>query len=213
MTTPNPSGTPAAGRRPHALLVLAHPRTDSLTAEVARRAADRLTDTGHTVDLLDLYAEDFDPRLTTADEPDWQDRGKAYSPEVRAHMRRVDAADVIVVVFPLWWFGLPAILKGWIDRIWNYGFAYGRSTPRLATKRMLWLGLSSYPAPEFTTLGWDKTVKHLLKTGISEFCGITDVTVEFLPDSLAKAPHLLTTADTTLTAFLTPRPTTRTTAG
>ncbi|WP_437075342.1 NAD(P)H-dependent oxidoreductase [Streptomyces sp. enrichment culture] len=94
------------------MLVVAHPRTDSRTTQVAHQAAHR-------------------------DEPDRQDRGKVYSAEVRAHMRRIDAADVIVV-FPLRWFGPPpAILKGWIDRIWNYGFAYGRSTPRLAATRML----------------------------------------------------------------------------
>ncbi|GAA1933948.1 hypothetical protein GCM10009837_69760 [Streptomyces durmitorensis] len=94
---------------------------------------------GHTVDLLDLldlHAEGFDPRMAEADEPDWADRDKTYSDEVHAHMRRVAAADTVIVVFPLWWFGLPALAKGWIDRVWNYGFAYGRSRPRLGALRV-----------------------------------------------------------------------------
>ncbi len=109
-----------------ALLVVAHHRAGSLTAHIADRARVRLEKDGRTVDVLDLHAEDFDPRMTVADEPDWGDRDKTYSAEVRAHMRRIDAADLIVVVFPVWWYGLPAVLKGWIDRVWNYGFAYGR---------------------------------------------------------------------------------------
>ncbi|MGA5128244.1 NAD(P)H oxidoreductase [Streptomyces olivoreticuli] len=186
----------------HALLVLAHPRGDSLTAQIAHRARERLAADGYTVDLLDLYAEGFDPRTGPEDEPDWADRDKRYSPEVRAHMDRIDAADAIVVVFPVWWFGLPAILKGWIDRVWNYGFAYGRSRPRLGAKRMLWIGLSSYPREQFAELGWDTLIDRQLRGGISEFCGIEDTSVAFVHDSLSAGPLALTAADTALAAFL-----------
>ncbi|MCZ4120984.1 NAD(P)H oxidoreductase [Streptomyces sp. H39-S7] len=186
----------------HALLVLAHPRGNSLTAQIAHRTRDRLMSAGYTVDLLDLHAEGFDPRNGPEDEPDWADRDKPYSPEVRAHMDRIDAADVIIVVFPIWWFALPAIAKGWIDRVWNYGFAYGRSRPRLGGKRMLWLGLSSYPREHFTELGWDTVIDRQLRVGISEFCGIKDATVEFVHDSLSAGPLALTAADAALTTFL-----------
>ncbi|MGW6914743.1 NAD(P)H oxidoreductase [Kitasatospora sp. NPDC054939] len=169
---------------PHTLLVVAHPRGDSLTAATARHARERLLAVGHTVDLLDLYAEGFDPRLGPEDEPDWTDREKEYSPEVRAHMARIDAADGILVVFPVWWFGLPAVLKGWIDRVWNYGFAYGRSRPRLGGKRMLWLGLSSYSREQYAELGWSEVMDRQLRVGISEFCGIRDVSVAVVHDSL-----------------------------
>ncbi|WP_329403951.1 NAD(P)H oxidoreductase [Streptomyces melanogenes] len=186
----------------HALLVVAHPRADSLTAQIAQRARARLVDDGYTVDLLDLYAEDFDPRTGPEDEPDWADRDKPYSPEARSHMARIDTADAIVVVFPVWWFGLPAILKGWIDRVWNYGFAYGRSSPRLGAKRMLWLGLSSYPREQFAELGWDAVMERQLRVGVSEFCGIKDASVEFVHDSLSVGPRGLAAADTALAAFL-----------
>lgn len=86
----------------HTLLVVAHPRADSLTAQVAGHLHARVKDAGGTVDVLDLYAEGFDPRLTPADEPDREDREKRYSPEVHAHMDRIAAADEIVVVFPVW---------------------------------------------------------------------------------------------------------------
>lgn len=165
---------------PTALLVLAHPRTDSLTARTADRARRRLERDGFTVDLLDLHAENFDPRMTVDDEPDWTNRDKSYSAGTQAHMRRVEAADVIVVVFPVWWFGLPAILKGWIDRVWNHGFAYGRSTPRLRGKRLTWIGLAGYPEEHFTSAGWDESLTRTLTAGIANFCGIDDVAVHLV---------------------------------
>ncbi|MFE2554748.1 NAD(P)H oxidoreductase [Streptomyces sp. NPDC059352] len=161
----------------HTLLVVAHPRPDSLTAQIAGRQYARLTGEGHTVDVLDLYAEEFDPALRPADEPDWEDREKRYSPEAHAHMERILAADDILVVFPVWWFGPPAMLKGWIDRVWNYGFAYGRSRPRLAGKRLLWLALMGGTAQEIEDLGMEPALDLMLRVGISKFCGLPDATV------------------------------------
>lgn len=167
----------------HALVVSAHPRPDSLTAAMAARARERLVAEGCTVDLLDLYAEGFDPSLLPDDEPDWADAAKEYSAEVRAHMARVAAADVIVVVFPVWWFGLPAMAKGWVDRVWNRGFAYEPST--LHGKRMLWVGLAAGSAADYAIQGFDKALDLQLRVGISEFCGITDATVHLVHDTLA----------------------------
>ncbi|NYI06361.1 NAD(P)H oxidoreductase [Allostreptomyces psammosilenae] len=168
-----------------ALLVLAHPRRDSLTGQVADRARRRLEADGHTVDLLDLYAEGFDPRLPPEDEPDWGDRDKRYTPEVHAHMRRIDAADTIVVVFPVWWYAPPAIVKGWIDRVWNYGFAYGRSTPRLAGKRMIWIGLAGGSREELADVGVEEVFERMLLAGVSHYSGITDSAARVVYDTMA----------------------------
>ncbi|UQX05412.1 NAD(P)H oxidoreductase [Streptomyces sp. RerS4] len=162
------------------LLVVAHPRGDSLTAQVAERARLRAEAAGNSVDLLDLYAEGFDPRLTPRDEPDWLDREKRYSPEVHAHMRRIEEADDLVVVFPVWWFAPPAVVKGWIERVWNYGFAYGRSKPRLAGKRMLWLGLAGHAAEYYESTGLGTALELQLRVGISEFCGVGESAVRLL---------------------------------
>ncbi|MET7320931.1 NAD(P)H oxidoreductase [Streptomyces sp. NPDC005549] len=166
-----------------ALVVVAHHRADSLTAHTARRSADRLEAAGYRVDLLDLHAEGFDPRMNTADQPDWGDREKAYSQEARAHMRRVLDADVIVAVFPVYWQSVPAILKGWIDRVWNYGFAYGRSRPRLAGKRMLWLGLAGATADDPITEGMHSLLEANLNDGIAYYCGLSHSTVGLLTDA------------------------------
>lgn len=166
-----------------ALVVVAHHRTDSLTAHTARRAAARLEAAGYRIDLLDLHAEGFDPRMNTSDQPDWGNREKAYSEETHAHMRRILDADVVVAVFPVYWQSVPAILKGWIDRVWNYGFAYGRSKPRLAGKRMLWLGLAGATADDPIVKGMQAVLETNLSEGIAYYCGFSHSTVGLLTDA------------------------------
>ncbi|MGW4895615.1 NAD(P)H oxidoreductase [Kitasatospora sp. NPDC004240] len=197
-----PTSTGTGTRR--TLLVVAHPRPDSLTAQLADRARKRLLAAGHEVDLLDLHAEGFDPRMTPEDEPDWADPDKRYSPLVHAHLRRIEAADTIVVVFPLWWFGLPAILKGWIDRVWNNGLTYGRSPAPLHGRRMLWIALAAYQAESFTGQGWREPVTRILREGISVYCGIEDATVHFVHDTLEAGAAALEAADPAVDALTRP---------
>ncbi|MFG3342340.1 NAD(P)H oxidoreductase [Glycomyces sp. NPDC048151] len=166
-----------------ALVVVSHHRPDSLTAHIGDVVAARLKEAGYAVDLLDLRAEGFDPRMTVADQPDWDDREKAYSPETQAHMERILAADVIVPVFPVYWNSPPALFKGWIDRVWNYGFAYGRSKPRLAGKRMLWLGLAGAPEGDEYWDSLQGILDSTLRQGISYYTGIADAAVAVLPDA------------------------------
>lgn len=166
-----------------ALVVVAHHRTDSLTAHTARRAAAQLEAAGYRVDLLDLHTEGFDPRMNEQDQPDWGDREKAYSQETQAHMHRILDADVLVPVFPVYWQGVPALLKGWIDRVWNYGFAYGRSRPRLAGKRVLWLGLAGATAGDPVVEGMQSLLDTVLNEGIAYYCGFSRSTVGLLLDA------------------------------
>ncbi|WP_280340016.1 NAD(P)H oxidoreductase [Nocardia neocaledoniensis] len=166
-----------------ALVVLAHHRTDSLSAHIARRTVARLIAAGYTVDLLDLHAEHFDPRMTVADQPDWGNREKRYSDETEAHMRRILDADVLVAVFPIYWMSVPAIMKGWIDRVWNYGFAYGRSKPRLAGKRILWLGLAGATADDAIVPGMEQVLATQLSEGLAYYSGFADSRVRVLPDA------------------------------
>ncbi|WP_330182703.1 NAD(P)H oxidoreductase [Nocardia sp. NBC_01503] len=173
-----------------ALVVVSHHRSDSLTAHIARRTIAQLEDAGYTVDLLDLHAEGFDPRMNTEDQPDWNDRDKPYSPEVEDHMRRVLAAEVIIAVFPIYWAYIPALLKGWIDRVWNYGFAYGRSKPRLAGKRMLWLGLAGATADDAIIPAIQTMLDTQLSASIAYYCGLSDSRTVVLPDAEERPQRL-----------------------
>ena len=122
----------------HALVVTAHPSPRSLTAELARVARSALEGPDRSVEVSDLYAMGWDPAVRLEDYGDVacaaetvSSRSKhAYdvgtlAPEVVAEQDKLRRADLLVLVFPMWWHGMPAILKGWFDRVFINGFAFG----------------------------------------------------------------------------------------
>lgn len=157
------------------LLVLAHPLEDSFAASVARQAQETLVAGGHVVDLLDLYREDFDPRLSTAERASYF--SDSYDASLTAGLiARLQAADGIVLVFPQWWFNFPAILKGFFDRVFVPGVAFdndpagGRIIPRLSNIKLFW-ALTTTGSPWWVVhLYMGNPVRRLLKRGIAAFC-------------------------------------------
>jgi NAD(P)H dehydrogenase (quinone) len=106
---------------------------------------------GHQVDDCDLYSEGFDPVLTAAERRTYN----TQSPDLAAvapYVTRLQAAEALVLCFPTWWYGMPAILKGWIDRVWACGVAFelppggGAITPALVNISKLWV-VTTYCAP------------------------------------------------------------------
>lgn len=104
-------------------VVYAHPSPNSFAAEVHRHIIEGLAARGHQVDDLDLYAEHFQPVLTLV-ERDVYYREGANLVGVERYVERLRAAEALVLCFPTWWYGMPAILKGWFDRVWLPGVAY-----------------------------------------------------------------------------------------
>jgi NAD(P)H dehydrogenase (quinone) len=104
-------------------VVFAHPSPASFAGAVKDRVVRALTAQGHEVDQLDLYAAGFDPVLTRAE---WTAhvQGGANLEEVAPEVERLRKAEALVLIFPTWWFGMPAILKGWFDRVWAPGVAF-----------------------------------------------------------------------------------------
>jgi putative NADPH-quinone reductase len=105
------------------LIIYCHPRPGSFNAALRDAAVEGLAAAGHTVTLRDLYAEGFDPAISESQ------RG-AYFDEARnvlgleGHVAALRRAEALVLVYPTWWFGMPAMLKGWFDRIWVPGVAF-----------------------------------------------------------------------------------------
>jgi len=156
------------------LLVLAHPLADSFTAAIAATARDALLEAGHDVDWLDLYAEDFDPRLTAAERRSYF--SPPYDGAAMAEMlARLLAADGLLLVFPTWWFGFPAILKGWLDRVLAPGIAFdhdpgGGLTGRLTNVRLLY-ALTTTGSPWWIVrLGLGDPVRRVLRRAIAPLC-------------------------------------------
>ncbi|MDW4905275.1 NAD(P)H-dependent oxidoreductase [Streptomyces sp. ADMS] len=123
------------------LIVFAHPELCSFNGALKVRAVDVLKQAGHEVVVSDLYrlgwkaavdADDFpgvwtDPDfLDVAAEQERVSAAHETPPDVHAEQEKVARCDLMILQFPLWWSGMPAILKGWVDRTMARGFAYGR---------------------------------------------------------------------------------------
>ncbi|MBD9374361.1 NAD(P)H-dependent oxidoreductase [Rhizobium sp. ARZ01] len=157
------------------LVVLAHPLEDSFAAGVASAVCTTLETLGHEVDLLDLYREDFDPRLSDAERLSYFVEG--YDPGSAAPLvERLTAADGLVLVFPQWWFNFPAILKGFFDRVFVPGVAFdndpkgGRIIPRLSNIKLFWAFTTTGSPWWVARLYMGDPVRRLLKRGIAAFC-------------------------------------------
>jgi NAD(P)H dehydrogenase (quinone) len=164
------------------LLVLAHHRRASLSGAVADIFAETLRANGNTVEFADLVAEGFDPVLREPDEPDWNDPDKAYSPEVRREMARIERNEATVMIFPVYWWSVPAILRGWIDRVWNHGWAYGGRT--FPQRRAWMVGIAGNSAESFARRGYDTAMHTQLQVGILDYCGVPDNRLTVLYGSL-----------------------------
>lgn len=104
------------------LVVYCHPNPESLVAAAKDRVLAGLSTAGHEVRLTDLYAEGFRPELS-ADERR-RHLAPGVAPEIEPHADDLRWAEAIVLVYPTWWSGQPAMLKGWMDRVWASGVAW-----------------------------------------------------------------------------------------
>lgn|SRR5690625_5220824 len=129
-----------SGMSPHTVFWLsAHPEPRSLSGSLRRAGIAHLKAAGHTVLESDLYAMEWNPVVTRADAGVTEDERFQVTSDVRraalehrlpedvaAEQEKVRRADAVVVQFPLWWYGMPALLKGWFDRVFISGFAFGK---------------------------------------------------------------------------------------
>lgn len=105
------------------LLVHSHPVPESFSAALRQAVEAGLARAGHQVDLLDLHAEGFDPVLSAEARRRYHDVPQNLR-GIEDHVARLRAAEAIVFVYPTWWYGLPAMLKGWLDRVWVPGATF-----------------------------------------------------------------------------------------
>lgn len=104
------------------LVVYCHPNPGSLVAAAKDRVLAGLTRAGHDVRFTDLYAEGFEPRMSSEERRTHAEPGVA--PGLQRYADDLAWAEALVLVYPTWWSGQPAMLKGWIDRVWVSGVAW-----------------------------------------------------------------------------------------
>jgi putative NADPH-quinone reductase len=154
------------------LIVVAHPLKPSLCQSLATIARETLIRAGHEVDVADLYAETFPPVMTAEERIAHNATPDNSGPEAQ----RLAAAEVLVLVFPTWWYGFPAVLKGWFDRVWLPGLAFdiapgtGALLPRLTGLRHF-IAITTLGSPRW--VDWfvlRRPVRRVLKHAIAGTC-------------------------------------------
>jgi Putative NADPH-quinone reductase (modulator of drug activity B) len=161
--------------------VLAHPEGQSFCAQLARRAADRLQSAGE-VRTIDLHAEGFDPvirpthfaeraspeRFEPMVEQAHQAATARPTPDIAEHQAALHWCDQLLLVFPLWWWSMPAILKGWVDRVLSTDFAYG--TNDLGGRIAMLCTTAETKSERFAPEDGRNPLHHI-ERGILKFCG------------------------------------------
>ena len=156
-------------------VVHCHPLVESYNHALFRAIVETLEERGHQVIATDLYREGFDPALSEAERRSYF---TAYASEAVADyvdaLRRVDG---IVFCFPQWWFALPALLKGYFDRVWGPGIAFahdpigGRIRPLLANIKLFGV-VTSYGSPWWLVrLYAGDPARKMLMRGLKPMCG------------------------------------------
>ena len=99
------------------LVVFAHPNPESFNGSICQQVCSQLKEQGHQVDLLDLYQNGFEPCMSRAERLIYMEKDKNIE-TVEPYVNQLLWAEALVLVYPTWWMGSPAILKGWFDRVW-----------------------------------------------------------------------------------------------
>ena len=193
------------------LIVFAHPEPASFSAALKDTAVATLAAAGHAVVVSDLYAMGWNPALGPQEfehdraDPGFLDlsreqehahRNDSHAADVRAEQSKVAAADLVLFHFPVWWFGMPALLKGWVDRVFSRGFAYsaGRKYDRghFRGKRAMLCISTGTASTLYEPDGIDGNLLHVLwpiHNGILAYTGFT-----VLPPFVAWMPGRLEAA-------------------
>lgn len=158
------------------LVLFAHPLADSFAAALHEAVVARLRRSGHEVDDCDLYVLGFDPVLSPAERRSYNTPTPDLS-GVAEHVARLQAAEALVLCFPTWWYGMPAILKGYFDRVWAKDVAFtlpeggGAILPALTNIKKLWV-VTTYGAPWWLIrLVLRDPVRAVILGGLSRLCG------------------------------------------
>jgi len=157
-----------------ALVVYAHPNPKSFNHAILETTVETLKAGGHEVRVRDLYEQGFDPVLKGSDFVAMQ--SGQLPADITAEQAEITWADVLVFVYPIWWTGLPAMMKGYIDRVYLNGFAYEFTADGvkalLKGKKAFLINTSGTPTEMYDANGMSAAMRKTSDLGILGFCGV-----------------------------------------
>lgn len=167
------------------LLVTADPTGRSFAASLAENfVAGVQAVAPASVDRADLAREGFDPRTTSADLAFFRGEG-ALPDNVALEQARIEHADLILIAFPVYWWSMPAVLKGWVDRVFTRGWAFGDGKDfvgRLAGKSVRLIATGGAGPRAYEKHGYRSAVAAQIEHGVFNFSGVDDVETHLFLD-------------------------------
>lgn len=182
----------------HALIVVSHPLNTSLTHSVATAIAQGVAESNlhNTAELADLTQEGFNPVFAAPDIAAFLQTDVTPA-DVIAEQARIDNADALVLVFPIYWWSMPGLLKGWIDRVFSNGWAYeetadGNVVKKLGHLRVHLVALGAANQKTYDKHGFTDAFNAQISHGIFDYCGATVVSSQMmlLPELETAEAHL-----------------------
>ncbi|WP_239023264.1 NAD(P)H-dependent oxidoreductase [Flavobacterium endoglycinae] len=156
------------------LIIYAHPNPESLNSHFKQTLAEHLSNSGQEVIIRDLNQLNFNPVLSLHD-MQGQRIGKVTD-DVKQEQEFISWADHITFIYPIWWTGMPAIMKGYIDRVFSYGFAYrydqGVQKGLFTGKQTTVINTHGKSQAEYEKIGMDKALSLTSDKGIFTYCGL-----------------------------------------
>lgn len=156
------------------LIIFAHPNQDSLNYQFKDTVEKTILKGDNEVIVRDLYALNFNPVLS-ADDMSGQRAGKV-AVEIAKEQEFIAWADTITFIYPIWWTGMPAMMKGYIDRVFSYGFAYrydqGIQKGLLAGKSVYIINSHGKSKSVYAEIGMDQALRLTSDDGIYNYCGL-----------------------------------------
>ncbi|MGI9353316.1 MAG: NAD(P)H-dependent oxidoreductase [Rhizobiaceae bacterium] len=173
------------------LIVYCHPVKGSFNRAILGAVEKGLAQAGHETQVADLYAENFQPAMTEEDFGQFDNQ--PMPAEILKEQARVEWSDAIIFIFPFWWWSLPAMLKGWIDRVMSFGWAWvDPSDPDsgyLKDRKVLILTTAGASAKALAKRGYDAAFHTQLNVGVCEYCGFKDVTTHMFHEVHQNTPQ------------------------
>jgi len=170
------------------LIIYAHPNEKSLNNRLLKTVTENLEKSNHEIEIRDLNTIRFDPVLSLED-MQGQRAGKV-SDDVKTEQDYISWAEQITFIYPIWWTGMPAIMKGYIDRVFSYGFAYrydqGVQKGLLKGKKAVIINTHGKSHEEYERMGMDKALSLTSDTGIFLYSGF-EIVHHFFFDKADKA--------------------------
>lgn len=163
------------------LIVYAHPNPKSFNHAIKEQVETTLKKQAKQYSVRDLYMVKWNPVLGGADLK--VSEQEKIPEDIKKEQQYIKEADVFIFIHPIWWFGMPAVLKGYIDRVFSYGFAYEVGPEGikglLPGKKVIILNTTGGPEENYLKYGFKDALTKVFRDGIYEFCAMKVVLHKF----------------------------------